>query len=148
MISSMDSWLILSKAFSKFNLRITISFLHWWHRGSYSKVQAIQSCIVVVLMKPYWFLWNDLIKLYCKSYTTIEISIISGFKCINRKDYIYVGIELTFVYDINYIGMNYGYNISKTLACCYLLWASGINAYLEVCYVHLKKVVVVFLISF
>ena len=46
---------ILSNAFSKSNFRTTISFLEWWHKWRYSKDQARQSWIVLVLMKPYWF---------------------------------------------------------------------------------------------
>lgn len=47
---------ILSNAFSKFNLMITCSFLDLWQICRYSRAQARQSCIVLFLMKPYWFL--------------------------------------------------------------------------------------------
>lgn len=33
------------------------SFLEWWHRWRYSKAQAKQSWMVLLLMKPYWFPW-------------------------------------------------------------------------------------------
>ena len=47
----------VSKAFSKSSFRITISLLEWWHWWMNSKHQAKQSCIVLDLIKSYWYLW-------------------------------------------------------------------------------------------
>jgi len=44
---------ILSKAFSKSSFRTIISFFEWWHRWRYSNDHAMQSWMVLVLMKPY-----------------------------------------------------------------------------------------------
>ena len=54
----------VSKAFSKSNLRMMTSLLDWWHWWIYSKLQAKQSCIVLDLMKPYWFLWIRAIMIF------------------------------------------------------------------------------------
>ena len=50
---------ILSKAFPKSSFNITISFFEWWQRCKYSKDQAMQSWMVLVLMKSYWFLCTN-----------------------------------------------------------------------------------------
>jgi hypothetical protein len=46
---------ILSKAFSKSRVKMTISFLEVLQRWRYSKAQPRQSWMDLVLMKPYWF---------------------------------------------------------------------------------------------
>ena len=56
---------ILSKDFSKSILMITISFFEWWHKWKYSKDQAMQSCIVLSLIKPYWFLCTKEVMTSC-----------------------------------------------------------------------------------
>ena len=48
---------IESKAFSKSNFKMINSLLDCWHWWIYSKAQAMQSCIVLFFMRPYWFLW-------------------------------------------------------------------------------------------
>jgi hypothetical protein len=50
----------VSKAFSKSNYRMMASFLDYWHSWICSKLQAKQSWIVLVLIKPYWFLCTRL----------------------------------------------------------------------------------------
>ena len=47
---------MVSKALAKSSFRIIISFLLWWHWWMYSKHHAMQSWIVLLLIKPYWFL--------------------------------------------------------------------------------------------
>ena len=53
----MNSCSILSKAFSKSNFKMIRSLLEWWHMCTYSRAQATQSWIVLLLINPYWFLW-------------------------------------------------------------------------------------------
>ena len=43
----------VSKALAKSSLKIRTSFLDWWHWCMYWKDQAMQSWIVLLLMKPY-----------------------------------------------------------------------------------------------
>jgi hypothetical protein len=62
--ASIVSCSILSKAFSKSNFRMTISFLDWWQSCRYSRVQVEQSWLVLVLIKPCWFLWMILITFF------------------------------------------------------------------------------------
>jgi hypothetical protein len=61
MISSIAPCSILSKAFSKSSLRIISSFLDVWHRCRYSKDQAKQSWMVLVLINPYWLRWTNFV---------------------------------------------------------------------------------------
>ena len=67
---ALRSWIMascstLSKAFSKSSFRITNSFFDLWHKWRYSKAQARQSWIVLVLMKPYWFLCMSCLIFFC-----------------------------------------------------------------------------------
>jgi hypothetical protein len=73
-ISGRPSWAIInkitwcstrSKAFSKSNYRIIAFLLEWWHWWMYSKHQTRQSWIVLVQMKPYWFLCTRLLISLC-----------------------------------------------------------------------------------
>ena len=50
----------LSKAFSKSSFKMTISFLEWWQRWRNWNVQARQSWIVLLFIKPYWLMWISL----------------------------------------------------------------------------------------
>ena len=60
-ISNMAPCSILSKAFSKSSLRIIISLFEVWQRCKFSKDHARQSWVVLVLIKPYWLTWTNLV---------------------------------------------------------------------------------------
>jgi hypothetical protein len=53
---SMDLCSTMSKAFSKSNLRMTISLLEVWHWHKYLNAHPKQSGIVLPCINPYWFL--------------------------------------------------------------------------------------------
>ena len=74
------SWIVvialcstLSNAFSKSSFTMT-TFLDWWQRCIYSKAQARQSWMVLVLINPYWFLWIKGIMILCNLLARIFVS--------------------------------------------------------------------------
>ena len=75
--SGKPSWAIMlnmvecstvSKALAKSNFRMIICLLLWWHWWMNSKIQAKQSCMVLPLMKQYWFACKNS-NCWCKIYT-------------------------------------------------------------------------------
>ena len=72
---------IMSKAFSKSSLRMINFFLEVLQMCKYSKAQTRQSWIVLVLIKPYWFLCTNLMMTFCNlSARILVISLMEQFK--------------------------------------------------------------------
>ena len=91
-----EEWQGLYYAFSKSNFSIIISLFDCWYWWIYSNAHAKQSWIVLVLIKPYWFLWPVII-------------FVNSFRIECRRD---MGLKLLTAVGLLHFGTLGGYSSS------------------------------------